>query len=244
MLILEAGEVGARIPCSDRRVQHASRVLKKGPGDTLLAGIAGADIGTARVESCDGDGWVFSFESAGRPEALAPLTLLVGFPRPIQANRILKDLTSLGASRIVLSGTELGEKSYIQSDFFSKREFRPALLEGAEQAANPLLPRVDCAWTLGRALDALGEDGEGLRFALDPYRSRDSLGSLAAAALASPQEAPCVLAIGSERGWTEGELALLEARGFRFATLGRRILKTETACMAAASIALSAMGYL
>jgi RsmE family RNA methyltransferase len=53
---------------------------------------------------------------------------------------------------------------------------------------------------------------------------------------------PITLAIGSERGWTEGEVELLEAHGFTVAGLGRRILKTETAAIAASALALAAMG--
>jgi RsmE family RNA methyltransferase len=52
-----------------------------------------------------------------------------------------------------------------------------------------------------------------------------------------------VLAIGSERGWTPAELDLLAARGFSFASLGDRILKTETAAVTAVAIALSKLGY-
>ena len=53
---------------------------------------------------------------------------------------------------------------------------------------------------------------------------------------------PLTLAIGSERGWTEGEVDLLEERGFRMAGLGRRILKTETAAVAAVALLLARLG--
>ncbi len=250
MLILESGEPGAVIPRSDRRVAHILKILKKGRGDELLAGIADGPAGTARIESSDASGMSFSFRPTGQPAALHPLIVLLGFPRPIQANRILKDLASMGASRIVLSGTELGEKSYFQSDFFKNREFRAALLEGAEQAANPLLPRVDTAWTLARALDLLDDDaapGGGARWALDPYRASLRLGEAAllpSSAGGLGGAASAVLAIGSERGWTPAELDLLQVRGFSFASLGGRILRSETACTAAAAIALAAMGRL
>jgi RsmE family RNA methyltransferase len=50
------------------------------------------------------------------------------------------------------------------------------------------------------------------------------------------------MAIGSERGWSEREVALLTARGFAMCALGTRILKTETATVVAAALALQAMG--
>jgi RsmE family RNA methyltransferase len=272
MLILDESEPGQPLPRSDRRVQHIIKILKKQAGDEVLAGIAddgqgplSGQTGMARIESWDGHQMAFSFQPHNPAPPLHSLTILLGFPRPIQANRILKDLASLGVGRIILSGTELGEKSYFQSDFFRNREFRNALVEGAEQAANPRLPSVETAWTLARALKLLDEPSSPgnpslprtsvmARWALDPYRQEGPLGTMldestkampGTRGLAGPPlvaRPPLMLAIGSERGWTPAELDLLAAEGFRFAGLGTRILKTETAAIAAAAIALSKMG--
>ncbi|OHD27404.1 MAG: hypothetical protein A2Y38_02530 [Spirochaetes bacterium GWB1_59_5] len=254
MLFLDPLEIGAPLPRSDERVKHIRKVLKKAPGDELAAGTPDGMLGTARIEAYDGNAMSFSFRPEREAPPLRPIVLLLGFPRPIQANRILKDLASLGVGHIILSGTELGEKSYFQSDFFKNREFRAALIEGAEQAANPRLPIVDTAWTLGRALerlDALESPDESnlaakrgirdTRWAFDPYRASAAFGAVALPGAA--YGAPLALAIGSERGWTPAELDLLAARGFSFATLGDRILKTETAAITAVAIALSKLGF-
>lgn len=249
MLFLDLEEIDAPLPRSDARVKHVLKVLRKGPGDELEAGTPDGMLGTARIESWDGAAMRFSFSAEREAPPLRPIALLLGFPRPIQANRILKDLSSLGVGHIMLSGTELGEKSYFQSDFFRNREFRQALVEGAEQAANPRLPEVETAWTLRRAIDTIDaghplstESANGRRWAFDPYRAAGSFG--AADLPPATAEAPLVLAIGSERGWTPAELDLLAERGFIFASLGNRILKTETAAIAAVSIALARLGYL
>ena len=47
------------------------------------------------------------------------------------------------------------------------------------------------------------------------------------------------LAIGSERGWAEKEREFFYKQGFQFVTLGNRILRTETACIAAISYILT-----
>lgn len=243
MLFLDPSEIGAPSPRSDERIKHILKVLKKVAGDELAAGTPDGMLGTARIESYDGDAMRFSFRPEREAPALRPITLLLGFPRPIQANRILKDLASLGVGHIILSGTELGEKSYFQSDFFKNREFRAALIEGAEQAANPRLPEVDTAWTLGRALDKLDvmQLSAG-RWAFDPYRAETAFGAVSLHC--APGTTSLVLAIGSERGWTPAELDLMSNRGFSFATLGDRILKTETATITAVALALSKLGYL
>lgn len=261
LLLLEAGEAGSLIPPSDRRHEHLRRILKKGVGDAVAAGLATesafgaapASLGKAIIRKLDREGLILDFEAedgrAGEAPPLAPLRLLLGFPRPIQATRILKDLVSLGLGEIVLTGTELGEKSYLESGFFKDGDYRRPLLEGAEQAANPRLPRLGFHWTLARsleALDAMGDPGwaGSLRIALHPGEGRPGLGAFlqARAATEAHSLAAITLAVGSERGWTPAEVGALEAAGFAICGLGPRILKTETACVAASALALSALG--
>ena len=47
---------------------------------------------------------------------LFPLKMIIGFPRPIQLKRLLRDIAALGVCEVHLTGTELGEKSYMQSN--------------------------------------------------------------------------------------------------------------------------------
>jgi 16S rRNA (uracil1498-N3)-methyltransferase len=249
MLIIDGVADDFELEASGTKARHIVRILKKGPGDELLAGCTDGRVGTARIEAQDGRVLRLRFTAHAAADSLLPIILLLGFPRPIQAKRIFKDLTSLGVAHIVLCGTELGEKSYIESDFFKHGEYRDALLEGAEQAANPRLPEVDSHWTLRRALDALdtryglpGERGAE-RCCLDPYRSELPLSAVASRARHAGRS-PFILAIGSERGWTDAELALMAERGFCFATLGRRILKSETAAVAAVAVGMAGMGIL
>jgi len=268
LLLLEPGESGALIPPQDRRHEHLRRILKKGVGDSVDAGLvtdsafgpAPGSLGRATIRKLDREGLILDYEAKAEAPALAPLRLLLGFPRPIQAGRIFKDLVSLGLGSIILTGTELGEKSYLESSFFRGAEYGRPLLEGAEQAANPRLPAVSLHWTLPRCLASLEDDAMGdsiwrggLLVALHPGPSAPSLGAFLRAAmmegsgcqdslaLASGQRS-LTLAVGSERGWTEAELGLLEDAGFRICGLGERILKTETACVAASALALGALG--
>lgn len=254
LLILDRREVGCLIPADDRRTLHVARVLKKGRGDEVAAGIlaegpfskAPGSLGKARIERLDGEGMVLEFQAEAEAPALRPLRLILGFPRPIQGGRLLKDLASLGVSEILLCGTELGEKSYLESDLWKKGEYRRAILEGAEQAGNPRLPRVRREWSLKAALASLqarseeaGEPGwdTGSSICLHPGDKAPLLGE-------APLLSPLSLAIGSERGWTKTEIARLAAAGFQMARLGDRILKTETAALAAVSISLSRLGFM
>lgn len=241
MLLLREGEEGLRIPSSDRRYAHILKVLKKKPGDLIEAGRTDGSLGRAVLESVDSRCIVLSFA----PESIAPpprrLRVLMGFPRPIQAGRILKDLSSLGLASIWFCLSSLGEKSYAESRFFRDRDFQSHLEEGAEQGGNPFVPEVKTFWSLERALEALGEEERPeawTKICCHPGKDRPRLGE------ARGLVEPCVLALGSERGWTDDEVACMEGRGFSIYQLGDRILKTETAATAAAALILSNLGYM
>ncbi len=252
IIILEEGEIGARLPRSDRRWAHVKKILRKGVGDRVAAGIACGSpeegqgrLGEAIVRELDDAGIILDYEpfagEAGAPPELAPVRVILGFPRPIQAARILKDLTSLGVAEILLTGTKLGEKSYLDSDLFKEKDFRRPLVEGAEQAGNPRLPSVSTHWSLRRCLEALGP-ADGSRIYLHPYGGAPRLGAADALGAARSLDPPATLAIGSERGWTEAEISLLRASGFEGRGLGERILKSETAALSAVVLALAALG--
>ena len=108
------------------------------------------------------------------------------------------------------------------------------MIAGAEQAFCTRLPGV----TWGRPLaDACAEAPAGMRIALDNYEAGRGL----AGVVPIP---PVVIAIGPERGWSAGERDLLRAQGFGMFHLGHRVLRTETACVAAVAIIKAGLGLM
>lgn len=266
ILYLKEEELGLPLPRSDARYSHITRVLKKKEGDGLAAGCSNGSLGSALITRLSPDSILLSYQAETQAPSLYPVNILMGFPRPIQAGRILKDLTSLGVARIWFTLSELGEKSYAESSFFRTRDFESHLIEGAMQAGNPRLPQVACFWSLERACDAIDAAQRDARATAAGAKPADSVSLTLPASAASAKSsnrlvfhpgeshdkladfrelsAPLWLAVGSERGWTEAELDLLRSRDFAVCSLGRRILKTETAALAATSIVLAKMGFL
>lgn len=240
-------ELVSPIPRADRRIQHVLTVLNKKQGDTFKAGVINTSIGHAVLTNITDSEVTVTYIPDGEPVPPLPLTLLLGFPRPIQAKRIFKDCTSLGIASIILTGTELGEKSYRESTFFKENEYVENLLEGAEQAGNPCIPHVSKYWSLQKALTNEKEQFFAAQKIVLHPENQNNGSSIACTSLGKLEidpHIPIVLAIGSERGWTEHEVSLLEEHGFKRVGLGTRILRTETACTVALAILAAKLGYL
>ena len=181
----------------------------------------------------------FEFSATGDGKPLNPLKMIVGFPRPIQLRRLLRDVAALGVSELHLTGTELGEKSYMQSDLAQPEAARELLLEGTVQAGSTHVPEVFVHRTLKECLEHMAALEGPQLICLDNINPACSLGEVQFSA-----DVPVVAAIGSERGWTDKERSLLEQTGFTRCGMGSRIMRTETAATVAGAIILNSMGRL
>jgi len=240
LLILEPGE--RSLSPADSRARHILRVLKLVPGDTVRAGELGARLGTAMLTATEGGRVDLAFTAIDDPPPRANVELLLGHPRPIVLRRMLRDLSAIGPARIAVTVTDLGEKSYYRSNLWD--DTATPLREGAAQGGSTLVPEVTRHWSLSQALNTVGAPA-GRRLALHAQSSGvpHLLTVLAALAPGAPvperSQSALALAVGSERGWSERELGLLAEHGFAWATLGQRILRTETAAAAAVWAAVS-----
>ena len=244
----QRGEREGFLPAGDERDRHIRKVLKLKEGEDFKGGIFGGPVGTVRLEACRPEGMRLSFRKTGPPAAPHPLSLLVGYTRPISAKRILREAASLGAGRLVWTGTDTGERSYREAKLWSEGRYRGFLVDGLQQAGATVLPELLRADTLEDALELVGSP---LRF-LAPVSGLDSIrllldneiGEERLAALDLTTAEQVIIAVGSERGWSDAERSLfLEAR-YRPVRLGARVLRTETACSAGAAVALGRMGLL
>ena len=247
LILFEAHELGKSLPRRDERSVHLLKVLHKKAGDTFEAGLldggSGGGLGRGKIEKVGLDGSVsFSFEIEAPPVPRLPVRVGVGFPRPIQIRRLLRDLSSLGVEAVDLFGTELGEKSYRDTKLLDDGGARAALIEGAAQSRDTTIPMLGVFPGLA---DWLRERPWGKSSTTAPLLvAADNVRPEGAMSRITPTMRPVVLAIGSERGWTDRERDLLEEAGFLRLSLGSRALRTETACVAATVLAIEKIGEL
>lgn len=231
LILFEADEIGRPLPLTDRRAIHLLRVLRRGPGDAFDAGIVDGPLGKGRIEAVTAGALTLRFEARAQPPPCDEIHLVIALPRPQTARKILNEAGSLGVASLRFFPAEKGEAGYAASTLWSSGEWRRHLLEGAAQAFDTRLPEVAHDRGLDASCSALSQGGA--RIALDNYEASGPL-------RANRGARPIALAFGPERGWSASERARLRDHGFELAHLGARVLRTETAVVAALALVKAA----
>lgn len=235
LILFTPEETTRPLPRTDARARHLLDVLQRRPGDTFDAGLRDGPRGKGTVVAVAADTITLAFAWGEVPPAPDPITLLIGLPRPQTARKILRDATTLGVAALHFVQTARGDPAYAASSLWTDGEWERHLVAGAEQAFCTRLPVVSHGLTLSAALAALPAGGH--RLALDNYEAIQPL------SLAGPGTAePLILAFGAERGWSAAERTQLRGAGFGFAHLGIRVLRLETAVIAALAVVKSRRG--
>ncbi|HAK44475.1 MAG TPA: 16S rRNA methyltransferase [Spirochaeta sp.] len=231
------------LKAGDIRAVHLKKILKAETGTSFEAGILNGMQGKASITDISEKIISLRFSAEAEPVGLHPLTLLLGLSRPPTVKKVLKEATALGIERFVLCGTENGERSYIQSSALKDEKIREVLIEGVQQAVCTQLPEVRVEHSLRCAIESLQPEADkAVLIALDNYQATISLSEFWK--IENNKASRVTLAIGSERGWTDKERQRLRDAGFTLCSLGARVLRTETASIAGASVCLSGMGLI
>lgn len=235
LILFSAEEAAAPLPRHDPRAAHLLGALRRQPGDSFDAGLINGPRGKGTLTAITEDALLLSFTWGAPPPPLDDLRLIIGLPRPQTARDILRDATTLGAARLDFVATEKSERSYAQSSLWSRGEWRRHVIAGAGQAFDTRLPEVSHGRPLADVL--AGVPAAANRLALDNYEAAAALSRTPLA-----PERPVALALGPERGWTAADRALLRAHGFTLVHLGSRVLRVETAVVAALTLVRAARG--
>jgi RsmE family RNA methyltransferase len=213
---------GDRVNLNDRRLRHVREIHRAMPGDELRVGVVNGRIGRGLVEKIDADSVELSIRLDREPPPPLPLRLILGLPRPKVLNRTVAAAASMGIKEIDLVNAWRVEKAYWSSPRVSEENLRLQSILGLEQAGDTVLPTI----RLHKLFVPFVR--EELPTQLD--------GNMALLAHpGAPTEAPrdisrpVVLAIGPEGDFIEPEVHTFQDVGFEAVSLGRRILRVETA---------------
>jgi 16S rRNA (uracil1498-N3)-methyltransferase len=238
-LFVPAGRLaGPQVTLTGDEHRHVGRVLRARPGDTLtLFDGAGGEV-EARVVRVGRD--ATEVVLGARREVAGPgvaLTLLCAVPRGPRMDLLVQKTAELGVARIIPVVTD---RSVARPDAEAGRRARWEKIarEAARQCGRADVPAIDPPAPLAEALAAPGLPAR--RLALYEAERGRSL----RAALAGAEPAATALLVGPEGGFAAAELAAARAAGFEAVGLGDRILRVETAAIAAVALVAAAYGML
>lgn len=227
------------------QAHQAVVVLRMGPGSVL--------------QVCDNSGWQYEAEvvAATNDEVTArvksrrlvdaeprtKVTVVQGLLKAAKFEIILQKCTELGAVCFVPAITE---RSVVGDVSGNKTErWKKIITEAAEQSGRGKLPvlrpatMLDQAYDQARGLSLLAWEGERNRTIRDVLRAAESPTTRTKERKQRPFSVN--LFMGPEGGFTAAEVELAKAYGITPVTLGRRILRAETAAIAATALVLYEM---
>lgn len=215
-------------------VKHISKVLRMAPGDKVML--------------CDGEGYQYIAEIADISKEQVNLSLLSeercvaepsqritlyqGLPKGDKMDLIVQKCVELGISEIVPVAAERSVVRIKPGEFGGKRtRYQRVAYEAAKQCGRGIIPQIADVATF-KSVDMTRHD-------LIIVAYEDEKGNTLKSLLrANMQAKDIAIVIGPEGGLEKAEVDILIQKGGAAVTLGPRILRTETAGMAALAMIL------
>lgn len=230
---------GTRIEAGGTAATHISRVLRLVAGDSVTVFNGDGHDYRARIVSLRGSRVEIEVleRVPARPESPLNLLLVQGIARTDRMDLIMQKATELGVTAIQPVVTL---RSVVRLDAKTTdrklAHWRGIVIAACEQCGRARLPEVAIPLPLSEWLARpVQESLRRLQLAVD---ARDSLGAAAAGA------GSIDLLIGPEGGLDESERNSAAGAGYRACSIGPRVLRTETAALAALAVLQAAAGDL
>jgi len=220
---------------------HLGRVLRAAPGQHYELS-DGEHVWLAKIERialASGGRSCVEFSLVEPLSASVPrlrIDLLLSIVKFDRFEWCLEKATELGVTSVVPLAAARTDKSLVAAASKRQRRWRRILLESAQQARRLTLPALH---DISKPETAFGKVGGPVKVLFSERRDAAPLREVLHAPTAV---GAAVLAIGPEGGWTEAEITAARLAGFREASLGENILRTETAVLAAMAIVGFAIG--
>lgn len=222
---------GEKATISGSELDHMVKVMRVGPGDPVTLFDDQGWEHRAVFQSGDGRRAELTLLSSYRPERESPLriTLAQALGKGDKMDFIVEKAVELGASSIVPFVSEHTVPRLSREKAIQRRErWQKIALSASKQCGRTRVPEIHELTSFSDlARDRATAD---LRLIFWEAESSRGISQLKAE---RDQIASVILAIGPEGGFSDQEIALGVESGFLTVHLGKRILRTETAALAA-----------
>jgi 16S rRNA (uracil1498-N3)-methyltransferase len=228
------------------QAEHMARVLRAQPGMEADV-VAGGHVFHAQVAAVARGEVRFNLIAELEADPALPVTLVMAVYKFDHMEWAIEKATELGVAAVAPVIARRTEKHLAQAAGKRAERWRRIVHEAAKQARRsdvpiifepaPLAVRVRAA---SESLEAARASGAAYIVLAEQERTTTLRHAIDEAMNAAGAETPTLeLAIGPEGGWAPSEEALFDANGWRAASLGPRILRAETAAIAALAVVAS-----
>jgi 16S rRNA (uracil1498-N3)-methyltransferase len=211
---------------------HLARVLRAQPGMEFDL-VAGDRVRRATITTVSDDSVGFTLGEELEADPALPITLLLAVFKFDRMEWAIEKATELGVERIVPAIARRTEKHLAQAAAARVERWRRIGREAAQQSRRSDVPTIEDPLPLK---DAVGVEPESLRLLLAEREQIVTLKDAMEVSEAGGATKRVRLAVGPEGGWTSEEEALFLEAGWKSVSLGSRILRAETAAIAAISV--------
>jgi 16S rRNA (uracil1498-N3)-methyltransferase len=216
---------------------HLARVLRAEPGQVFDV-VAAGFLHRAEITSVTPDRVDFVLHEELESDAALPLHLYLAVFKFDHFEWAVEKATELGVARITPILARRTEKHLAQASAKRVERWRRIAHEASQQSRRTSVPVVEDPVALKLALK---QESSPTRILLSETEQSLTL-SAALAREHGEWEALLAVAIGPEGGWAPDEMALFTQHAWTHVTLGPRILRAETAAIAAIAIAGTFLG--
>ncbi|ARJ69343.1 16S rRNA (uracil(1498)-N(3))-methyltransferase [Paracoccus contaminans] len=222
---------GQALLLGPEQAHYLSGVMRQGPGAEIAVFNGRDGEWTARIERADRRGGALSLIARSAPQRDPPdLWLLFAPLKKARTDFIVEKAAELGAARILPVQTD-----HTNAERIAQGRLQAHAVEAAEQCGGTFVPQVAELTPLARLL----EGWDSARRIL--WADEALVGP--AQTLAGLPSGPWAVLIGPEGGWSEAERARLAGMaGVARISLGPRILRADTAAVAALTLWQAALG--
>ena len=216
-------------------VNHIKNVLRMKPGDrVLISAKAGGDYLCVTKELAQ-DKILFGIleKSESEMELPARIHLFQGLPKGDKMDLVIQKAIELGASEIVPVKMKRCVVKLDEKKARKKTErWNAVALSAAKQSKRGMIPRVSRVYSFHEA----AEMARGLSMVLVPYEAAEGMEYSRQLVKEVKGRESVGIFIGPEGGFEPAEIEELRESGGQILSLGKRILRTETAGMAMLSV--------
>ena len=217
------------VSLTGENAQHA-KVLRLKPGETVLLCDGEGREAVCKVASTDG--WLLRAmeRRESQSEAAVKVSVYMALPKADKLEHVIQKSTELGAYEIVTFPSARCVSRPDEKSLKKKLErWEKIAASAAEQSGRGRIPKVLVLGSFSEALTRAAQADKALMF----YEHEEAL--TLKMALSSGGYSTVSLLTGPEGGLEESEVAQAREAGLQVCTLGKRILRCETAPLCALS---------